>query len=132
MKANSPPGPARILLVEDDLAVRMFMRDVLQESGYHIWEASDCREALNIWKTNASQIDLLLADLAMPGGLNGRELADKLRHERPDLKVIFISGFVPDMAETSHMLRSFLQKPFTPESLTEIVQSHLGTARLTG
>jgi CheY-like chemotaxis protein len=132
MKADPPSGHEKILLVEDDTDVRRFMRDVLEGSGYHIWEASDCLEALDIWKANAQQIDLLLADLAMPGGLDGRELADRLRRERPGLKVIFMSGHIPDMAGVSQCPACFLQKPFSPQNLTEIVQSHLSSARLTG
>jgi hypothetical protein len=131
MNSNLPTGRAKILLVEDDPAVRRYMRDVLEESGYQIWEAADCLEALNIWKANASKIDLMLADLAMPGGLDGRELADRFRRERPNLKVIFMSGFVPDMAEASQSPGCFLQKPFSPENLTEMVQSHLAPTRLT-
>jgi CheY-like chemotaxis protein len=107
------------------------MRDVLDECGYQIWEAADCLEALKVWNANAAQIDLLVADLAMPGGMDGRELADKLRRERPNLKVIFMSGFVPDLAESSHSTGCFLQKPFSPENLTELVQSYLGSARPT-
>jgi CheY-like chemotaxis protein len=71
--------------VDDDSDVRTVVRDALEESGYQIWEASDGSEALNVWKTQASQIDLLLADMAMPGGINGRQLADKLRREQPGL-----------------------------------------------
>jgi CheY-like chemotaxis protein len=62
----------KILLVDDDSDVRTVVRDALEESGYQIWEASDGSEALNIWKTKASQFDLLLTDMAMPGGLDGR------------------------------------------------------------
>ena len=96
-KTSPAGGHEKILLVEDDADVRMVIRDVLEASGYQIWEASDGLEALNIWKTNASQIDLLLTDIIMPGGLNGRELADRLREERPGLKVILMSGYGPDL-----------------------------------
>ena len=76
----------KILLVDDDSDVRTVVRDALEESGYQIWEASDGSEALNIWKTKASQIDLLLADMAMSGSLNGRQLADRLKRERLALR----------------------------------------------
>jgi CheY-like chemotaxis protein len=115
----------KILLVDDDADVRTVVRDALEESGYQIREASDGLEALNFWKTKASQIDLLLADMAMPGGINGRQLADKLRRERPGLKVVFMSGHVLDMAGTIQPHGCFLQKPFSPERLAEIVRSHL-------
>ena len=118
----------KILLVDGDSDVRTVVRDALEESGYQIWEASDGSEALNIWKTRASQIDLLLADMAMPGGLNGRQLADRLRRERPGLKVIFMSGHILDMAGIIQSPGCFLQKPFSPENLAEIVRSNLDPA----
>jgi len=118
----------KILLVDDDSDVRTVVRDALEGSGYQIWEASDGLEALNIWKTNASQIDLLLADMAMPGSLNGRQLADRLRRERPGLKVIFMSGHILDMAGIIQSPGCFLQKPFSPENLAEIVRSNLDPA----
>jgi CheY-like chemotaxis protein len=125
----------KILLVDGDSDVRTVVRDALEESGYQIWEASDGSEALNIWKTRASQIDLLLADMAMPGGLNGRQLADRLRRERPGLKVIFTSGHFLNILDMAGIIQShgcFLQKPFSPENLAEIVRSHLDRTRLAG
>jgi CheY-like chemotaxis protein len=106
----------------------MVVRDALEESGYQIWEASDGSAALNIWKTKAAQIDLLLADMAMPGSLNGRQLADRLRREQPGLKVVFMSGHILDVAGIIQSHGCFLQKPFSLESLAEIVRSHLEPA----
>jgi len=119
--------------VDDDSDIRTVVRDALEESGYQIWEAADGSEALNIWKTKASQIDLLLADMAMSGSLNGRQLADRLKRERPGLKVIFTSGHflnIPDMAGIIQSHGCFLQKPFSPENLAGIVRSHLDRPRL--
>ncbi len=123
----------KILLVDDDSDVRTVVRDALEESGCQIWEASDGSEALNIWKTKASQIDLLLADMTMPGSLNGRQLADRLKRERPGLKVIFMSGHSLDILNLAEIIKShgyFLQKPFSPENLAGIVRSHLDRPRL--
>ena len=69
MKAIPAGGHEKILLVEDDADVRMVTRGFLEESGYQIWEASNGLEALNVWKTNASQIDLLLTDISCPAAL---------------------------------------------------------------
>src|SRR5579859_1798225 len=118
----------KILLVEDDGAVRMVARDVLEASGYQVWEASDSLSALNIWKANAAQIDLLLTDIIMPGGLNGQELADRLREERPGLKVILMSGYSPDRFVQINTYKRILPKPFSLESLTRAVRSCLDTA----
>jgi len=123
-------GSEKILLVEDDADVRMVARDVLEASGYQVWEASDGLEALNIWKANAPQIDLLLTDIIMPGGLNGQELADRLRGERPGLKVILMSGYSPDRFGTIQMYNRILSKPFSLESLTKAVRSCLDTVSL--
>jgi nitrogen-specific signal transduction histidine kinase len=122
----------KILLVEDDADVRMVTRGFLEGSGYQIWEAANGLEALNVWKTNASQIDLLLTDVIMPGGLNGRELADRLSGERPDLKVILMSGYNSDLAEKIQPHSHILPKPFSLESLTETVRNCLDTVRPAG
>jgi PAS domain S-box-containing protein len=128
-KALPADGHGKILLVEDDADVRMVLRGVLEASGCQIWEASNGLEALNIWKTNASQIDLLLSDIVMPGGLNGWELADRLREERPNLKVILMSGYSPEIAGKIQPQSHILSKPFSLESLTETVRNCLDTAR---
>ena len=129
MKASPAVGHEKILLVEDDADVRMVARDVLEASGYQIWEASNGLEALNVWKTNASQIDLLLTDVIMPGGLNGRELSDRLRKERPGLKVILMTGYSPDLMVKIQPQCHILTKPFSMEGLTETVRNCLDTAR---
>jgi CheY-like chemotaxis protein len=131
-KAIPAGGHEKILLVEDDADVRMVTRGFLEGSGYQIWEAANGLEALNVWKTNASQIDLLLTDVIMPGGLNGRELADRLSGERPDLKVILMSGYNSDLAEKIQPHSHILPKPFSLESLTETVRNCLDTVRPAG
>ncbi|MGA2786603.1 MAG: response regulator [Verrucomicrobiota bacterium] len=122
----------KILLVEDDADVRTVTRGVLEGSGYQIWEAANGLEALNVWKKNASQIDLLLTDFIMPGGLNGTELAARLRGERPNLKVILMSGYNSDLPGNIQPHSHILSKPFSLESLTETVRSCLDAARPTG
>ncbi len=115
----------KILLVEDDDDVRMVMRDVLEESGYHVWDVANGLEALNIWNANASKFDLLLTDIVMPGGLNGRELADRLRQARPALKVILMSGYSIDKIGKIQPYSQILPKPFSLEYLTETVRNCL-------
>jgi PAS domain S-box-containing protein len=131
-KAIPAGGHEKILLVEDDADVRIVARGVLEGSGYQIWEASNGLEALNVWKTNASQIDLLLTDIILPGGLNGWELADRLSGERPGLKVILMSGYNADLAGKIQPHSHILPKPFSLENLTETVRSCLDTARPAG
>jgi two-component system, cell cycle sensor histidine kinase and response regulator CckA len=122
----------KILLVEDDADVRTVTRGFLEGSGYQIWEAANGVEALNVWKTNAAQIDLLLTDVVMPGGLNGWELADRLSGERPDLKVILMSGYNSDLPPKIQPHSLVLPKPFSLEILTETVRNCLDAARPSG
>lgn len=132
MKVTPPDGQGRILLVEDDADVRMVMRSELEASGYQILEAANGLEALNVWKTSASQIDLLLTDIVMPGGLNGWDLADRLREQRPNLKVILVSGYNPDQTGRKRPQSLLLPKPFSLECLSETVRNCLDAACLPG
>jgi two-component system cell cycle sensor histidine kinase/response regulator CckA len=106
-----------ILLVEDAESVRELTRTLLTESGYTILEADHPEKAIEIAKTYKGHIHLLLTDMVMPG-MNGRVLAEKLVHLKPDLKVIYTSGYTG--FSHSALLDSdlvFLAKPFTRESL---------------
>ena len=127
-KALRPTGRGNILLVDDNKDVRMVARDALEESGYHIWEAANSVEALNLWKTKASTIDLLLTDVIMPGGPNGRELADHLREEKPGLKVVLMTSYSLERMEKIEPHSHILPKPFSLESLTKTVRDCLDTA----
>jgi len=91
-------GNETILIVEDDESVRSLTRRLLEGFGYRTWEASSGREALAQWRERAGEIDLLLTDMVMPEGVTGRELAEQMRTQRPSLKVLFISGYSPDVS----------------------------------
>jgi two-component system, cell cycle sensor histidine kinase and response regulator CckA len=131
-KAPPPTGRANILLVEDNADVRMVAREALEESGYHIWEAANSLEALNLWKTKASKIDLLLTDIIMPGGPNGRELANQLREENPGLRVVLMTSYSFEGMGTIPPHGHILPKPFSLESLTGMVRECLETPRQAG
>jgi CheY-like chemotaxis protein len=81
-----------VLLVEDEPAVRMVMADVLRDNGYTVMEANTGYHALRQIQSSA-RIDLLLSDVGLPGGMNGRQLADAAREHRPHLKVLFVTGY---------------------------------------
>jgi len=107
-------GSETILLVEDEKSVRDLARTLLQRHGYHVLEAESGVQALAVWEKHAAEIDLLLTDIVMPEGVSGRDLAQKLRSSRPDLKVIFTSGYSPDKTGTEAELGEglgFLQSP---------------------
>ncbi len=112
---------ANILVVDDESYVRTLMQAVLQNAGYRVMTAADAAEALQFFRSQA-QIDLLITDIIMPG-LQGPELVDQLIALRPNLRVLFISGFTAD----PRTLRGFecLKKPFLPDQLVATVQQLL-------
>jgi two-component system cell cycle sensor histidine kinase/response regulator CckA len=123
-------GNETILLVEDDAAVQMLDRRTLENFGYTVHAASSGPEALQVWEQHAAAIDLLLTDIIMPGGMSGRELAEQLRAERPELKVVLTSGYSPDIAgKNIDFVRQtgshFLQKPYTSHALAAMVRTCL-------
>ncbi len=129
-------GNERILLVEDEPAVRLFIKRVLTSFGYRIEEGSSGREALQMMGGRESEIDLLLTDVVMPDGLNGLELANALRAQRPDLKVVFMSGYGADLTVKSPNAFNgtqnyMLHKPFRSEDLVDLIRHCLDSTQAT-
>jgi CheY-like chemotaxis protein len=123
-----PTGGETLVLVEDEASVRALARQALELSGYTVLEASCGPEALELCQQLARPIHLLVTDVVMPGGMNGRELAEQLRSLRPELKVLFISGYTNEAIVHHGVLGSgyfFLQKPFTPYLLMQKVREVL-------
>jgi PAS domain S-box-containing protein len=119
-EAGPPDTAKRVLVVEDEEVVRRLVRQVLEGEGYAVLVAQDGEEAIEI--AAHSTIDLLLTDLTMPN-VGGRELADRLRAEQPDLRVVYMSGYVEDgLTGALPPATSFLSKPFTFLELTEKVR----------
>jgi PAS domain S-box-containing protein len=108
-----------VLVVDDEPTVRMLVTDVLSELGYRSIEASDGVAGLKILQGTA-RIDLLITDVGLPGGLNGRQMADAARQFRPDLKVLFITGYAENaVLSHGHLAPGMhvLTKPFAIERL---------------
>jgi CheY-like chemotaxis protein len=102
--------------------------DILKNCGYCLVEASTGREALELWRERASDIDLLLTDMVMPEGISGVDLAERLLADRPDLKIIFTSGYTSSEINTELLSRShahFLQKPYSHTTLARAVRDCL-------
>ncbi len=119
-------GTETVLLVEDDESVRKLARTILQRSGYRVLEAEHGAAAIKLFEANPG-IQLLVSDVVMPG-MSGPELAERIRPLRPDMRVIFMSGYTGDAISHHGVLDpglAFLQKPFTPESLTRKVREVL-------
>ena len=118
-------GHEGILLVEDESAVREVAEVALVGLGYRVFPASDGRAALQVWDTHRHEIQLLLTDLVMPGGISGRDLALRLRTSAPKLPVIYMSGYSKDLAGGEFPLKedaNFLTKPFDLASLASMVR----------
>jgi PAS domain S-box-containing protein len=123
----APHRGETILLVEDELVVRDLVHEVLHAAGYAVLEAANGEQALQISGAHRGSIDLLLADVVLPG-LSGPEVAAQLVATRPALQVIYISGYAPETIERyglSEKPRLFLQKPFTPTTLLANVRKAL-------
>jgi two-component system cell cycle sensor histidine kinase/response regulator CckA len=122
-------GHETILLVEDEPVLRELARMILQDYDYRVLEAGSGVEALRVWDQQQGRIDLLLTDMVMPEGMNGRELAEKLKVRKPDLKVIYTSGYSFDAIANESALGTarFLQKPYPPPQLAQTVRECLDT-----
>jgi len=121
-------GRENVLLVEDEEAVCTFVAKVLKSHGYTVYAAQSGVEALALWPQIKPRVDLLLTDLVMPGGVMGRELAERLLVKDPTLKVIYSSGYSPGMAGRDLKLlegRNFLPKPYDPSQLLQVVRECL-------
>jgi len=124
------PSTTTILLVEDEPEVRNVICRVLGKHGFTVLQAADGLDALQLLSRQTAPIDLLISDVVMPN-MNGIELRKRLLESRPDLKVIFLSGYPEGMLqrETLSTGNTFLiEKPFTPSQLADKVKSVLGIA----
>jgi len=124
-------GTETVLLAEDAAAVRAVARQVLERQGYTVLEAPDGELALHLAQRHSGPIHLLLTDVVMPG-MSGRQLADRLALARPDMKVLYASGYTDDSVVRHGVLEEgtpYLQKPFTPESLARKVRDVLDSSK---
>jgi CheY-like chemotaxis protein len=120
-------GDETVLLAEDEPGVRALARDVLRQHGYQVLEAMDVNDALRICREHPGRIHALLTDVVMPV-MSGRELAERVSEIRPEIKVLYMSGYTDNIV-VSHGVTSidkqFLQKPFTPRSLARKLRETL-------
>jgi len=123
-----PRADATILLAEDDDLLRPVIDGVLQRCGYRVLAASSGPAALELWRKHAHEVQLLVTDLLMPGGMTGRDLAVQLRADKPDLEVIFMSGYGTDVLSGDGPVvadAAFIQKPYSPRELAKMVGERL-------
>jgi len=108
--------------------LREMARGILENCGYRIVEAGSGREALEVWRAYAGEIDLLLTDMVMPEGISGVELAVQLLASRPGLKIIFTSGYTADEVNSEVLAKTrarFLQKPYAHSELAKTIRDCL-------
>ena len=118
------------LFVEDDESIRALGMRTLRRQGFTVLGARHAAEALQLADHHQSRIDLLLTDIVMPG-LSGRELAERLTEARPDLKVLYTSGYTDDVVGVHDIGVNgpgFMPKPYSPDSLARRVRAILAGA----
>jgi PAS domain S-box-containing protein len=123
-----PRGNETILVVEDEDGVRALVIKVLGDLGYRLLQAQSGPRAIEVWREHGPAIDLLITDIVMPDGMNGIELAERLRRTRPSLKVIFTSGYLADVSRDAIPAREtdvYLAKPFSLPELARLVRRTL-------
>jgi CheY-like chemotaxis protein len=127
-RQNMPTGSETILVAEDEPILRELVVNILEFCGYKIHQAETGPAAVKVWEEHRREIKLLLTDMVMPGGMSGRQLAERLQQDDPGLKVIYTSGYSPGMAGKDIALLegfNFLAKPYTPGKLARVVRECL-------
>jgi DNA-binding NtrC family response regulator len=115
-----------ILVVEDEPLLLEHVGDVLSEFGYRVLPASNSAEALHYLTDRTCQIDLMFADIRVPGGMNGLALAREAQTSRPGLKVILTTGFASELLENpAPQVFDILYKPYTPDDLITTIRKAL-------
>ena len=131
IRSAIPRGGETILVVEDQEAVRSVTRTILGVYGYQILEAANGDEAVALGQTHPGEIHLLLTDVILPG-MNGKELSERLRTARPNLKVLFTSGYTSEIIAAKGVLDSgvaYIPKPFSPDKLAAKIREVLTQPR---
>jgi CheY-like chemotaxis protein len=117
-----------ILVAEDEAPLRSLVCTVLRRQGYRVLEADSGPAALEVWRRHRDQVDLLLTDVMMPGGISGKELAMRLLADAPKLKVIYNSAYTTEFFDQGIEVIegvNYLQKPFSLSLLVQTVRAAL-------
>jgi CheY-like chemotaxis protein len=124
-------GHETILVVEDQREVRELTRIILEGYGYHVLDAANGQEAIRVCQPHAGTIHAVVTDVVMPG-MNGWDLAARLTALRPEIRVLFMSGYIDNVAMRQTVFDGavdFIQKPFTPEGLARKLRESLNRSR---
>jgi CheY-like chemotaxis protein len=130
-EGGAPPGGSEtLMLLEDEGSLREIIREVLQEAGYRVLAVPESRLAVPAARDHPGPIHALVTDVVMPG-MGGREVAEALARERPEIRVLYISGYTDEAIGRHNVLEPgvfFLQKPFTTNALLRKVREVLESA----
>ncbi len=121
-------GAETILVVEDERDLREMVARTLNRQGYRVFQAVDGPTALDIWEKYRDQISLVFSDVVMPGGMNGRELAERIWKDKPAQKIIFSTGYGTDaLGKDFHLdpQLNYLPKPYLPQQLALLIRRYL-------
>jgi PAS domain S-box-containing protein len=120
-----PRGQETLLVVEDDPSLARLTEGVLRRCGYRVWTAGDAESALALWALHQAEIDLVLTDVVLPGGVSGVALAKRLMEAKPGLKVVYTSGYFEEPFREEVPLmegENFLPKPYRPHELAGLIR----------
>jgi DNA-binding NtrC family response regulator len=123
-----PVAATTILIVEDEDTVRRLLQRVLEREGFAVRALSSGQEALDWWPSGGSEVDLVITDLVMPGGVSGAALAKELRRLRPGLPIVYTSGYDPEYNPDEITMvpgENFIPKPATSEQILAVVRRQL-------
>jgi two-component system, cell cycle sensor histidine kinase and response regulator CckA len=124
---DAAKGPATVLLIEDETAIRNLVSRFLSLNGFRVLAAENSDQARALWREHRKEISLLLADIIMASGLSGREIAEEFRMEDSNLRILLTSGFNLETTATNSLgaQMNFIPKPYRPEQLLAAVRSAL-------
>jgi len=123
-----PGGNETILIVEDETQLRALVKQSLTRLGYTVLEAAFGKQALSVWQNHKRHINKVITDMVMPEGMTGKELGEAFLRDRPDIKIIYTSGYSPDLFAKDFEIRegdNFITKPFQVQKLAETVRLRL-------
>ncbi len=130
-KRSNLEGSETILIVEDEEAVRTLLSAILKEYGYHVHEAENGLDAIRLFKALKNEVNLIITDLVMPR-MNGSELADHMKMSKPEIKILFMSGYTDTAIVQQEFLDSkalFIQKPFYPVEIVQKIRTILDSSK---
>jgi len=121
---QSEPRKQVILVVDDENGIREFLAAYLQSKNFKVITAGSAEEVFKTWPDIRNEVDLLITDIVMPG-MNGKMLADRLAEEKESLRIIYMSGYLPEEVAEETLDGIFFRKPFHPQDLLAAVRSSL-------